>query len=87
MTPVFLIPNDKLRHVRHVINKANLDLGRSGISGGFIQEKNSFVFNVNVLLPKKLDPKFVHSLIWTAIADCDSIYKDYAPRILKATIY
>ena len=85
-TTAYIIPPDTARHVGYVINKVNLDIGNSGISGGFLHHNNSFIYRVNILLPKQLDANFTHSLVWTAIADADSIYKEFAPRILKATI-
>ena len=86
-TTAYIIPPDTARHVGYVINKVNLDIGNSGISGGFLHHNNSFIYRVNILLPKQLDANFTHSLVWTAIADADSIYKQFAPRVLKATIF
>ena len=74
-TTAYIIPPDTARHVGYVINKVNLDIGNSGISGGFLHHNNSFIYRVNILLPKQLDANFTHSLVWTAIADADSIYK------------
>lgn len=77
----------KERVIRRVINQVNLDIDKSGRPGGFIRENNSFIYRVNIRLPQQLDANFTHSLVWTAIADADSIYKEFAPRILKATIF